>query len=129
MSPRFDRFSAERVDYPRALYFEVGSDLFHKQYLNVFIAIGDIILFEIVVFLSRKYLLSLPTLNYWLRRERRTVYWGLIVSNIAEVVLPWRFVSFGGVRDFRAKVNAGIYYNTAFFLVVLVVASLLSEIK
>ena len=50
-------------------------------------------------------------------------------SNMIHIILPWKFIVFGGGRLFPSKANAAIYYNLLALTVFLVVASLLNELK
>ena len=116
------------MDDPRALEFEVSSDLIQKHYLDFFILVGNVVLVELVLFTLSRKVLSLNQLHGLLMGERISIYWGLVISNMIQVLLPWRFIIFGGIRSsFRSKANLSTYYSLISLAIFCLVTSLLKE--
>ena len=56
------------------------------------------------------------------------MYWGLIVSNMINFILPWRFNITGGSRNFSSKVTLAIQQLVLLVLAFLIVSNCLMEL-
>lgn len=122
-------FSNERVTDPRPLYFSVSSDLFSSNIVSFIIIGANIAIFEICRAVASKRALSLKKIYKFMSRERISIYWGLIVSSMVPIMLPWKYVIFGGTTNYQGKINIAVTTLALILLALLVIISLLPELK
>lgn len=113
------------VTSERPLYFNVTSDFISVNTVPIFIVLVNITLYELLVWILKKWKgvawKPVKTLNY-LRAE---IYWGLIISNVVPIVLPWKFYLYGGVATYFSKLNLCLLYLVLCVLLVLLTWSFL----
>ncbi len=68
----------------------------------------NILIYELIVILVGTKALYFKSVHKILLKERMNIYWGLIVSNMVFLVLPWRYSLLGGVFNVPSKINMGI---------------------
>ena len=83
------------------MYFEVSSDLVSKNNMEFMIVVANILAVEMFIRLtnviSQKWII-LHKLKQYARKNRFAIYFGLIVSNMMNVILPWSAIILGGTR-------------------------------
>jgi len=111
------------------LYFEISSDLVSENYLDFGIILSNVILIEMMILLSGRRLFNFYKLRTLLQRERMYIYWGLIVSNMVHMILPWKYVMSEGSDNFKAKLNTSAFILSYLMLLFLASLSLMEEVK
>ena len=84
---------------------------------------ANIILVESLILLFSKRFLNVSKIRIFLVRERLGIYWGLLISNMINFILPWRFVMTEGAKDFVSKVDLGTQQLALLILTVLIAYS------
>jgi hypothetical protein len=116
----------------RPLYFSVTSDLISGNLTPISIIVGNIIFYELLIWISSKCFGRTWKPTKTLKHLRSEIYWGLIVSSVVPIILPWKYIAYGGIRNFISKLNLCLFYlviSTLFFLLVVSFLLLLHKIK
>jgi hypothetical protein len=121
--------SDERITDQRALYFGVSSDLFSQNLTDCLLIFLNIMAVEFLILIFSKRALNIKKIHLLISNERLNIYWGLIVSNMVNLILPWRFSMGGGVRTFGSRVNLSAQLLIFFFFALLIVFSFLHELQ
>ena len=108
----------------------MGSDFLFGNGAGICLLVGNILLVELIVMLTGKKRLNFKQVHQVVKKERPTIYLGLVVSNMITVVLPWQAVISGGkIHNFASKVNLAISYLALGALLAMVLGSLLFEVR
>lgn len=124
--PSASPFSPERVIDFRPLYFNVSSDLYSANYTSFIVILANVLLYEALLLFANNGPKCLAKVGRTLNHLKLEVYWGLIVSNVVPIILPWKYIIRGGSLSFAAKINLTAYY---LLLLLLFFLLLLSFIK
>jgi hypothetical protein len=108
--------SDELVNEERPFYFGIGSDALSSYYYPFTLIAINIVVFEMVL-LFKKRLPKTSKLYKSLDVSRDKIYFGFIVSLMVLVILPWKYVVFGGVANFRSKINSACQLLLYVFIV------------
>jgi hypothetical protein len=100
-----------------------------QNYLDFAIFIANISLLELIIFLTSEKLLNCSRMNDFLVKERLEMYWGLLVSYMVQLILPWKYSLFGGFDNYPSMVNLAFQHFILILIPFLLVVSLLAEIK
>jgi hypothetical protein len=90
---------------------------------------ANVLLFEFLIFLGKNGPNCLLKVSRTLRALRREVYWGLTVSNVVPLILPWKYVFKGGAISLFSKINMAASYLGLAILFFFLFATLLRELK
>lgn len=93
---KIEPISYEKVTDSRPLYFSITSDLISANGVNILVVLGNIMLYELLIFIAGRGFGILLKIRKTLTYLRWEVYWGLIVSNMAPLLLPWKYTLKGG---------------------------------
>jgi hypothetical protein len=96
LSFSFPVLSKERVTDERALYFGIGSDILSNNNSFFIILLGNVLLYELIVFITNTKD-SLRKAHKTLTFLRGEVYFGLLVSNMVPLILPYKYTFIGGI--------------------------------
>jgi hypothetical protein len=121
--------STEKVTNARALYFDISSDLVSENYFDFGVLAVNILIIELLIFLFRVDIFDIPRLRAFLIKERIYIYWGLVVSNMVQLILPWKYIMSGGSYNFATKTNSAAFHAIYMLLLFLASFSFVMEIK
>lgn len=95
------------MDSPRALYFEVSSDLLSSNYYTFGLVLLNCLLFEMLLAIRRQ--LSHTNILYSLLDfNRHKIYFGLSVYLMVGLILPSRFVLTKRLSDCPTVLNSAV---------------------
>jgi hypothetical protein len=124
--PRLPSLTPERVTNSRALYFNIGSDFVSNNYLDLGLFLTNIVLVEIFIFIVGRNGFNLAKIKAFMVKERLEIYWGMLLSNMVRLILPWRSVIQGGASNYASKMNLAVFYLLYMVLIFLVAVSFVS---
>lgn len=76
--------------------------------MDFLIVVGNFLLFEMVAYITKCF--QQKKLHRLIVSQRVNIYYGLLVSNMMFIVLPWKFIIFEEFNDTGSKINVYLYY-------------------
>jgi hypothetical protein len=121
--PELEALSQDRVTDVRANYFGICSDLLSQNFTDLLLLVINVMIVELVLVLISKRGLKWQKEHRWLSGQRASIYWGLVVSMMPDLVLPWRFSIGQGAHNLQMRLNfAGQQLIFGLFIFLLIYA-------
>lgn len=105
------------------MYFQISSDLTSVNLVSSIIVIGNIIVYEVLIVVLGFKCMGMKKKSNYLKAQRMSIYWGLVMSNMVPLILPWKYNFKGGIKEYSSTLNIQLQYVAVMVLAFLLIAS------